>query len=31
MFQAIVNSMGSARDKGDLYQGSVTSTGRNAI
>jgi len=25
MFQAIVSNMGTARDKGDLYQGSVTS------
>ncbi len=25
MFQAIISNMGTARDKGDLYQGSVTS------
>jgi hypothetical protein len=25
MFQTIINNMGAARDKGDLYQGSVTS------
>lgn len=25
MFQAIIGNMGAARDKGDLYQGSVTS------
>jgi uncharacterized UBP type Zn finger protein len=29
MFRAIVNNMDSARDKGDLYQGSVTSVGNS--
>ena len=29
MFQAIVSNMGDARDKGDLYQGSVTSVKSN--
>jgi uncharacterized UBP type Zn finger protein len=26
MFQAIIDNMGEARDKGDLFQGSVTDT-----
>lgn len=30
MFQAIISNMGSARDKGDLYQGSVTSSNMTA-
>ena len=29
MFEAIISNMGSARDKGDLYQGSVTSVKQN--
>ncbi len=30
MFKAIIDNMGSARAKGDLYQGNVTSLIKNA-
>jgi uncharacterized UBP type Zn finger protein len=29
MFQAIIDNMGTAREKGDLFQGSVTDSNEN--